>query len=198
MDPLLYGLSCLIVLGIVVAGAMPSVRASRPAQLWLALAYVGVIVLLRQAAESPTGGFAPLVILPALWLALYGSWRQLLIDLAVTFAALALPWALVGGDQYPASTPRSALLVLAVAAIAGLSIQRLLGQARASRDRLSGVLAAATGNAIVATRSACSAIAPRRSSGSPRRWCSSPMTSSRRSRPSRWRSPPAEARRRAS
>jgi len=151
MDPLLYGLSCLIVLGIVVAGAMPSVRASRPAQLWLALAYVGVIVLLRQAAEGPTGGFAPLVILPAMWLALYGSPRQLLIDLAVTFVGLALPWALIGGDQYPASTPRSALLVLAVAAIAGLSIQRLLGQARASRDRLSGVLAAATGNAIVAT-----------------------------------------------
>src|SRR4051812_2190781 len=151
MDPLLYGLSCLIVLGIVVAGAMPSVRASRPAQLWLALAYVGVIVLLRQAAEGPTGGFAPLVILPAMWLALYGSPRQLLIDLAVTFVGLALPWAVIGGDQYPASTPRSALLVLAVAAIAGLSIQRLLGQARASRDRLSGVLAAATGNAIVAT-----------------------------------------------
>ena len=151
MDPLLYGLSCLIVLGIVVAGAMPSVRASGPAQLWLALAYVGVIVLLRQAAEGPTGGFAPLVILPAMWLALYGSRRQLLIELAVTFVALALPWALIGGDQYPASTPRSALLVLAVAAIAGLSIQRLLEQVRASRDRLSGVLAAATGNAIVAT-----------------------------------------------
>ena len=86
-----------------------------------------------------------------MWLALYGSRRQLLIDLAVTFVALALPWALIGGDQYPASTPRSALLVLAVAAIAGLSIQRLLEQVRASRDRLSGVLAAATGNAIVAT-----------------------------------------------
>ena len=41
--------------------------------------------------------------------------------------------------------------MLAVAAIAGLSIQRLLEQVRASRDRLSGVLAAATGNAIVAT-----------------------------------------------
>ena len=133
------------------AGAMPSVRASGPAQLWLALAYLGVIVLMRQAAEGPTAGFAPLVILPAVWLALYGSRRQLLIDLAVTFVALALPWALIGGDQYPASTPRSALLVLAVAAIAGLSIQRLLGQVRASRDRLSGVLAAATGNAIVAT-----------------------------------------------
>ena len=50
-----------------------------------------------------------------------------------------------------ASTPRSALLILAVAAIAGLSIQRLLGEVRATRDRLSGVLSAATGNAIVAT-----------------------------------------------
>src|SRR3954447_11357857 len=151
MDPLLYGLSCLIVLAVVVAGAMPSVRASGPAQLWLPPAYVGVIALLRQAAEGPTGGFAPLVILPAMWLALFGSPRPPLIDLAVTFVALALPWALIGGEQYPASTPRSALLVLAVAAIAGLSIQRLLGQARGSRDRLPGVLAAATGNAIVAT-----------------------------------------------
>src|SRR4051794_9771981 len=136
MDPLLYGPSCLIVLGIVVAGAMPFVRASRPAQLWLALAYLGVIVLLRQAAEGPTAGFAPLVILPAIWLALYGSHRQLLIDLGATLAALVLPWALLGGDQYPSSTPRSALILLAVATIAGLSIQRLLDQVRAGRDHL--------------------------------------------------------------
>ena len=61
-----------------------------------------------------------------------------------------LPWALIGGDQYPASTPRSALLILTVAAIAGLTIQRLLGEVRATRDRLSGVLSAATGNAIIA------------------------------------------------
>ena len=151
MDPLLYALSCLLTVGVFVAGSMSSVRASEPAQLWLALAYLGVVVLLRQAAEGPTGGFAPLVILPALWLALYGSRRQLLIELVATFAALALPWALIGGDQYPASTPRSALLVLAVAAIAGLTIQRLLAEAHATRDQLSGVLNAATGNAIIAT-----------------------------------------------
>ncbi len=63
-----------------------------------------------------------------MWLALYGTRRQLLIALAATVARrCSLPWALIGGDQYPASTPRSALLVLAVAAIAGLTIQRLLG-----------------------------------------------------------------------
>ena len=41
--------------------------------------------------------------------------------------------------------------MLAVAAIAGLTIQRLLAEARATRDQLSGVLNAATGNAIIAT-----------------------------------------------
>ena len=70
----------LIVLAIVVAGALPSVRASGPAQLWLALAYVGVIVAAAAGGRGPDGGFAPLVILPAMWLALFGSRRQLLID----------------------------------------------------------------------------------------------------------------------
>ena len=76
----------------------------------------------------------------------------------------------------------------------------------ASRDRLSGVLAAATGNAIVATdregtitvfnpgAEARRLSARRRSSARPRRRCSSPMTSSRMSRRSRWRSPRAEGR----
>ena len=42
---------------------------------------------MREAAEGPTSGFLPLAILPAMWLALYGTRRQLLIDLAATVAA---------------------------------------------------------------------------------------------------------------
>src|SRR4051794_10578999 len=91
MDPLLYGPSCLIVLGIVVAGAMPFVRASRPAQLWLALAYVGVIVLLRQAAEGPTGGFAPLVIPPPLWVPPDWGPRPPLVGLGAALVGPAPP-----------------------------------------------------------------------------------------------------------
>ena len=63
-----------------------------------------------------------------MWLALYGTRRQLLIALGATVLVLLVPWALIGGAHYPASTPRSALLVLAVAALAGLTIQRLLGR----------------------------------------------------------------------
>ena len=151
IDPLLFGLACALTLALLVVGSLPSVRASQPAQLWLALAYLGLVAMMRGATDGPAPGFVPLLVLPALWLALYGTRRQLLIELGATLATLLLPWALIGGDQYPASTPRSALLILTVAAIAGLSIQRLLGEVRANRDRLSGVLSAATGNAIVAT-----------------------------------------------
>ena len=106
---------------------------------------------MRQSSVGPSAGFAPLVILPALWLALYGSRRQLLIALGAATLVLLVPWALVGGMRYPSSTPRSALLILVVSALAGLTIQRLLAHVRASRDRLSRVLSAATGTAIVAT-----------------------------------------------
>ena len=151
IDPWLFGLACALSVALLVLGSLPSVRASQPAQLWLALAYLGIVALMRGATNGPVPGFAPLLILPAIWLALYGSRRQLLILLGAIVVTLVLPWALIGGAQYPASTPRSAVLILTVAAIAGLTIQGLLGEVRATRDRLSGVLSAATGNAIVAT-----------------------------------------------
>jgi two-component system, sensor histidine kinase and response regulator len=151
MDTDELALSCFLTVALLIAGSLHAVRANAPAQLWLALAYLGIVALMRDAAQGPTGGFAPLVILPAIWLALYGTRRQLEIELGATVAVLLLPWALIGGEQYPASTPRSALLVVVVAAIASLSIQRLLDEARTTRYRLSGVLEAATGTAIVAT-----------------------------------------------
>ena len=151
IDPWLFGLACALAVALLVLGSLPSVRASQPAQLWLALTYLGIVALMRGATNGPVPGFAPLLILPAIWLALYGSRRQLLILLGAIVLTLVLPWALIGGAQYPASTPRSAVLILTVAAIAGLTIQGLLGEVRATRDRLSGVLSAATGNAIVAT-----------------------------------------------
>ena len=56
----------------------------------------------------------------------------------------------IGGAKYPPSTPRSALLVFVVAAIAA-EHPASAGEVRESRDRLSGVLSAATGTAIVAS-----------------------------------------------
>ena len=108
---------------------------------------------MREAGDGPAG-FLPLVILPAVWLALYGTRRQLLIALAATALVLLVPWAVVGGERYTAGTPRNALLALTVAALAGLTIQQLLGQVRAERDFNDGVLDTAGSLVIVTDRDA--------------------------------------------
>ena len=47
---------------------------------------------MREAGDGPAG-FLPLVILPVVWLALYGTRRQLLIALGATALVLLVPWA---------------------------------------------------------------------------------------------------------
>ena len=41
------------------------------------------------------------MILPVVWLALYGTRRQLLIALAAIALVLLVPWALIGGAALP-------------------------------------------------------------------------------------------------
>ena len=149
LDPALFGLACGLTLALLIAGAMGA--GARPsAQLSLSLAYLGIVGLMRQAGDGPAG-FLPLVILPILWLSLYGTRRQLLVALGAAVLVLLVPWAVIGGKQYVSGTPRNALLVLSVSSLAGLTIQNLLAEVRATRDRLSGILTAATGTAIIAT-----------------------------------------------
>ncbi len=66
-------------------------------------------------------------------------------------AVQIVPWLLFGEDEYPRSSLRSALRLLAVACLTGFTIQSLLAAVRSSRDRLAGILRAATETAIVAT-----------------------------------------------
>jgi two-component system sensor histidine kinase/response regulator len=124
----------------------------------LPLAYLGVVVLLRHASNSSSSGLNPLVFLPPVWLGVFGTRRQLILGLVATAAALLIPFAIFGGPHYPPSALRSALLSLMVSALAALTIQRLLAEARAARDRLGSVLEAATRTAIIAVDAATSVI----------------------------------------
>src|SRR5436190_7797167 len=133
LDPLLFGLACVLTVGVLGVASIRVVRDSASAQLWLSLAYLGIVGLMRDAGDGPAG-FLPLVLLPIVWLALYGTRRQLLIALGGIVVVLLVPWAVVGEGRYSAGTLRNALMVFTVAALAGLTIQRLLGQVRAERD----------------------------------------------------------------
>ncbi|MDA0162525.1 response regulator [Solirubrobacter ginsenosidimutans] len=152
LDPVLFGIACLLTVALLGAATIGAVRDSSSAPLWLSLAYLCIVGLMRQAGDGPAG-FLPLVILPIVWLALYGTRRQLLITLGAIVVVLLLPWAVIGGDRY-ALTPRNALMVFIVSALAGLTIQRLLGQVRAERDFSAAVLDTAGSLVVVTDRNA--------------------------------------------
>ena len=84
------------------------------------------------------------------WLGVFGTRRQLIVGLVALALSLLVPFAVFGEPRYPPSALRSALLSLMVAALTGLTMQRLLAEVRSGRDRLAGVLDAATETAIVA------------------------------------------------
>jgi len=150
IDATLYACAAVATAAIVLVGILERPRRRTWVQFALALAYLAVVGLLRHASDA-TGGFLPLVLLPVLWLGLYGTRLQLVLGLVAVAAVLIVPWAVFGDDEYPDSSLRSALLLLLVGGLTGFTIQSLLAAARASRDRLASVLRAATETAVVAT-----------------------------------------------
>jgi PAS domain S-box-containing protein len=102
------------------------------------IAYYGVFVILRDGAGGSQSLMSPLVVLPLIWLALYGSARQLLLGIVAMLASLALPIALIGGSAYPVDGWRSAALWAAVAPLIGFTIQRLLAGQRRAEAALEG------------------------------------------------------------
>ena len=98
----------------------------------LPLAYFVVIAVLRHAGGSANSGFGPLVMLPIVWLALFGTRLELLIGLCGLALTLLVPFAIYGEPEYPVSVVRSTLLWLVVAALTGLAIQSLVRRVRAA------------------------------------------------------------------
>jgi signal transduction histidine kinase len=108
----------------------------RVATIGVPLGYIALIALLRDAAHGGTSGFGGLFLLPVLWLAVTAGRRELAAVLAATAVAQLIPLALVGAPEYPASGWRGAFVFTTVAAITGLMVQGLVGEARRRTDLL--------------------------------------------------------------
>ena len=102
----------------------------RVATLAVPLGYIALVALLRDAAHGGTSGFGGLFLLPVLWLAVTAGRRELAAVLIAAAAAQLIPLGFVGAPEYPASGWRGALVFTTVAAITGLMVQRLVGEAR--------------------------------------------------------------------
>ena len=95
------------------------------------------MALVRDASpDSPEYVFTPLVLLPVIWFALYGTRLQLLVGLLALGAAFAVPVAVVGGDEYPTTELVAALLWTTIAGIMGFTVSELVRQREALELRL--------------------------------------------------------------
>lgn len=98
-----------------------------------ALAYLMVAAVIRQATGGPDSMYAQLVLVPLLWLAVFGSVLELAVGVASLATVLAIPMMLTPGGQ--AQLP-GGLTLLVLAGGIGFGVQRLFEFLRAHSIRL--------------------------------------------------------------
>ncbi|WP_165372869.1 GGDEF domain-containing protein [Pengzhenrongella frigida] len=115
---------------VLVAWVVPWDRLPAWSEALVPLGYFVVVALLRHARGGASAGYPPLVMLPIIWMALYGTRAQLHIAIAALAVTLLAPLVLVGAPFYPSDAWGLSLLTVAIGALAGPMIQRLVEQAR--------------------------------------------------------------------
>ena len=142
-DLLFVGLAvAAAVLLVAVAFAVPWPHLPAEALLVLPLGCDALVALLREAQGGSTSGYASLLVLPVVWVALVGSRRSIVFVVAALAATLTLPIAIVGAPSYPSTGLRGVVLLTLVAAIVGfvaeygVRLTRRQGEAEAQRARM--------------------------------------------------------------
>jgi GGDEF domain-containing protein len=121
---------------------LPWQKLPRTADLVPPLFYMVVITMLRDGVGGAVSAYSTLLILPVLWLAMYGSRAQLAVSVVGVAVLLTMPVLLIGDPDYTDEEWRRALLWVTVAGIMGLAVQDLVEQVRQRADALHAVSAA--------------------------------------------------------
>ena len=111
------------------------------------IAWFAVVAMLRASQDGAAATYAPLLLLPVLWLLLYGTRRQLAVAVGCGALTLSVPIAVRGGA--PIGTDlRVATVWTAIAAVVAFTVLRLVDEIRrqatelerlASTDTLTGL-----------------------------------------------------------
>jgi diguanylate cyclase (GGDEF)-like protein len=88
------------------------------------------VAVVRSSHESVTAAYTPVVLLPVIWFAFYGTRKQLSFSILALGATLAIPSPAF--DGYPLVEPVAAAFWMGVAGIAGFAINELVRE----RERL--------------------------------------------------------------
>jgi diguanylate cyclase (GGDEF)-like protein len=128
--PLLAAAAVVTTAVIAAALFVPWIRLPPWCQASIPLSFFAVVALVRQAEGGATSGYSPLVMLPILWIAVYGSRTQLRLASAATAATFLTPLILVGPPLYPSAGWRGSVLWVAIGLLAGTAAQKLVDQSR--------------------------------------------------------------------
>jgi hypothetical protein len=111
-----------------------------PARVLPLLSFVASVAFLREAHGGSASGYAPLVLVPVMWAALFAGPAACGIVVAAVVFSVAVPPLVEHGSRYPSGEFRRAVLLLLVALLIGVVIQALVrailaAEARATRIR---------------------------------------------------------------
>lgn len=123
------------VLGVIVV-TVPWRRLPPWAQGAIPVAFLAVAALLRDADGASRSGLSALIILPVLWVALYGSWRQLAVTVVGACAAFLVPILVIGAPDYPSREWTRVILWPVLASIVGYIVHRLVQEQESRADNL--------------------------------------------------------------
>jgi PAS domain S-box-containing protein len=122
--------------GVTIAAALLIIRRGTDPRLAVVPAYLFflVVALWMHADGGARSGFAIMLALPVLWLALHGTLTQVWFAVVGVGVVLAGPILLLGAPDYPASDWRRAVLSVAVAALMGPLTNTLVRQLASQRE----------------------------------------------------------------
>src|SRR3954453_20317189 len=99
------------------------------------LAWFAVVAMLRQSQDGTLTGYGPLLLLPVLWLLLYGTRAQIGAAVACVAVTLLLPIAGSGGPS-PGADARLAIVWTTIAAVVCFTVGRLVDEIRRQSPKL--------------------------------------------------------------
>jgi GGDEF domain-containing protein len=127
---------------IVLVVVLPWQKLPRTADLVPPLLYMVVVALLRDGLGGAVSAYSTLLILPVLWVAMYGTRAELAVSVVGVALLLVMPALLLGEPEYTDEEWRRALLWVTVAGIMGLAVQDLVEQVCQRAEALHTVSAA--------------------------------------------------------